>query len=163
MRSCRSEVSRGSLTTVTAPGSGSLVLEGVEPDLVPVRVVQLGQDPADAGPVHPGVLLAQRGQPGGELVDRVLVRHADAEVVEAGGSPGALGIQPQAQGRASVGMRQRDAHQAALLDELQLNLVAQAAEIPLAGPVQIGNRQLQVVNPGQDGCVRHAHDLSSAG
>ena len=34
-----------------------VVLEGVEPDLVPVRVVQLGQDPADAGPVHAGVLL----------------------------------------------------------------------------------------------------------
>lgn len=28
-----------------------VVLDGVEPDLVPVRVVQLGQDPSDAGPV----------------------------------------------------------------------------------------------------------------
>ena len=29
-----------------------MVLEGVEPDLVPVGVVQLGQDPADASPAH---------------------------------------------------------------------------------------------------------------
>ena len=26
--------------------------DGIEPDLVPVRVVQLGQDPPDAGPVY---------------------------------------------------------------------------------------------------------------
>jgi hypothetical protein len=42
--------------------------------------------------VHAGVLLAQPGQPGRELVDRILVRHADAEVVESGGRAGALGI-----------------------------------------------------------------------
>jgi hypothetical protein len=35
------------------------MLDGVEPDLVPVRVVQLGQDPADAGPVHAGVRPAE--------------------------------------------------------------------------------------------------------
>ena len=62
-----------------------MVLKGVEADLVAVGVVQLGQDPADAGPVHPGVLLAQRGQPARELVDRFLVGHADGEVVESRG------------------------------------------------------------------------------
>ena len=62
-----------------------MVLKGVEADLVAVGVVQLGQDPADAGPVHPGVLLAQRGQPGRELVDRFLAGHADGEVVESRG------------------------------------------------------------------------------
>jgi len=42
-------------------GTGlGVVLAGVEADLVTVGVVQLGQDPADAGPVHPGVPLAQQ-------------------------------------------------------------------------------------------------------
>src|SRR5260370_9347057 len=41
-----------------------VVLDGVEADLVAVRVVQMGQNPADAGPVHPGVPPAQRDQPG---------------------------------------------------------------------------------------------------
>ena len=50
-----------------------MVLDGVEADLVAVGVMQLGQDPADAGPVDPGVLLAQRGQPGGQLADRLPV------------------------------------------------------------------------------------------
>ena len=46
-----------------------------------------------------------------------------------------------------------------LLDPvLDLDPVTQAAQVPLAGPVQIGDRQLQVVDPGQGGCVRHAHD-----
>jgi hypothetical protein len=35
-----------------------VVLLGVEADLVAVRVVQQRKDPADAGPVHAGVLLA---------------------------------------------------------------------------------------------------------
>jgi hypothetical protein len=35
-----------------------VVLVGVEADLMSVGVVQFGQDPADAGLVHPGVLLA---------------------------------------------------------------------------------------------------------
>src|SRR5258708_7364050 len=48
-----------------------VVLDGVEADLVAVRVVQMGQNPADAGPVHPGVPPAQRDQPGSELVDRL--------------------------------------------------------------------------------------------
>src|SRR5260370_4044370 len=48
-----------------------VVLDGVEADLVAVRVVQMGQNPADAGPVHPGVPPAQRHQPGRVLVDRL--------------------------------------------------------------------------------------------
>jgi hypothetical protein len=59
-------------------------------------------------------------------------------------------------------MAQRDAHQAALLDELHLNLVTQTAEVPLTGPAQVGNRQFQVVDSGQGGCVRHAHDSPNA-
>jgi hypothetical protein len=92
--------------------------------------------------VHACVLLAEPGQPGREVVDRVLVRYADAEVVESGGRPGALGIQAQGQRRAPVGMGRRVPHQPALLDELHQDLVTQAAEVPLAGPVQVGNRQL---------------------
>ena len=68
-----------------------VVLLGVEADLVAVRVVQQGQDPADAGPVHAGVLLALLGKPGGELVDRLFVGHADGEVVESGGRSRPLG------------------------------------------------------------------------
>jgi hypothetical protein len=68
-----------------------VLLKGVEADLVAVGVVQSGQDPADGGPVHPGVLVAQRVQLGRELDDRVLVGHADGEVVESGCRPGALG------------------------------------------------------------------------
>src|SRR5258705_2915219 len=69
-----------------------VVLEGVEADLVTVGVVQLGQDPADAGPVHPGVLLAHPGQPGSELVDRLLAGHADGEIVESRCRQGAFGV-----------------------------------------------------------------------
>ena len=47
-----------------------MVLEGVEPDLVPVRVVQVGKIPADAGPVHAGVRLAEPGQP---LIDTTTI------------------------------------------------------------------------------------------
>ena len=68
------------------------MLVGVEAELVTVGVVQAGQDPADGGPVHPGVLLAKRGQPGSELVDRLLIGHADGEVVKSCGGPGTLGL-----------------------------------------------------------------------
>jgi hypothetical protein len=52
--------------------------------------------------VHPGVLLAQRGQPAGELVDRLLPGNADGEVVEPGGGPCAVGIEPQGQRRTAA-------------------------------------------------------------
>src|SRR5271163_1866308 len=75
------------------PGvSAGVLLDGVEPDLVAVGVVQCGQDPADARPVHAGVRLAQRGQPAGQVIDRRLIGHPEAEVVEARSGPGALGI-----------------------------------------------------------------------
>jgi hypothetical protein len=79
-----------------------VVLHGVEADLVSVGVMHQGQDPADARPVHAGVILAQYRQPASEIVDRGLVGHADAEVVESRGRPGALGIEPQAQRRPAV-------------------------------------------------------------
>jgi hypothetical protein len=72
-------------------GLGVMLL-GVEADLVAVGVVHLGQDSADAGPVHPGMPLAQRGQPGGDLVDGVLVRHAYGEVVKSRCCPARSGL-----------------------------------------------------------------------
>jgi hypothetical protein len=59
-----------------------VVRGGVEAHLVPVRVVQLRQDRADRREVHPGVRLAERGEPGCEVLDRFLRRDADGEVVE---------------------------------------------------------------------------------
>jgi hypothetical protein len=59
------------------------MLRGVETDFVAVGIVQQRQDPAEAGPVHAGMGLAQRGQAAGQLVHRRLARHADGEVVEA--------------------------------------------------------------------------------
>ena len=49
---------------------------GVEANFVPVRVVQVRQDPADRRAVHPGVRLAERGEPGCEVLDRFLGRDA---------------------------------------------------------------------------------------
>ena len=74
-----------------AAGGLGVVLMGVEADLVAIGVVQVRQDPADAGPVHPGVLLAQGVQPGGEPVDRAFVRHANGEVVKAGSARARVG------------------------------------------------------------------------
>src|ERR1700750_504516 len=78
-----------------------VVLHGVEAQRVPVRVGHLGQDPAQAGPVHAGVGLAELVQPAGETVDGGLVRHADGEGVEAGGGAGAVRIEAQAEVRPS--------------------------------------------------------------
>ena len=75
--------------------------------------------------------------------------HADGEVVEPGGGAGPLRVEPQAEVRPSGRMGQPDAHQRALLDELDLDLVAQAAAIPLQRPGQVGDRQLEMVNSGQ--------------
>src|SRR5689334_1237443 len=60
----------------------AVVCGGVEANFVPVRVVQFRQDPADRREVHPGVRLAERGEPGCEVLDRFLGRDADGEVVE---------------------------------------------------------------------------------
>lgn len=45
---------------------------------------------------HAAVILALRGQPGGQLIDG-LSGYAEGEVVKAGGRPGAAGIEPQVQ------------------------------------------------------------------
>ena len=138
-----------------------VLLVGVEADLVAVGVVQVGQDPADAGPMDPGVLLAQRGQPGSEFLDRFLAGHADGEVVEARGRPGSFRVEPQAEQRAPVGVRQGVAHQLALLDELDLDSVAQPGPIPLPGAGKIGHRQFQVVKASQLWRILHVHNSSS--
>src|SRR5690242_19388554 len=57
-------------------------------------------------------------------------------------------------------MRHRVSHQLALLNELGHHLVAQAALVPVTGPGQVGDRQLQVMDPGDNGSVRHVHDPS---
>jgi len=67
--------------------------------------------------------------------------------------PGTFGAESQAQRRPPVRVGQGVAHQRAVLDELHLDLVAQAALVPLAGPGQVSDRQLQVVDPGEGGCV----------
>jgi hypothetical protein len=79
----------------------------------------------------PALRLTQPGQPGGQVIDRRLVRHADAEVIEACRGPGALGIEAQGEGGTAVGVRHRVAHQPALLDELDLRVIAQAAAVPV--------------------------------
>ena len=127
-------------------GTGlGVVLAGVEADLVTVGVLQLGQDPADAGPVHPGVPLAQRGQPVRELVDRVLVRHADGEVVEARGGPGPGGIEPQAQPRAPVRVRQGDTQPVDVLgrDWAQAALTAPTAAERIAASAAVGRQIME--------------------
>jgi hypothetical protein len=68
----------------------------------------------------PGVGVAQRGQPIGECVECGPVGHADGEEVESAESSRALGVQPQSQLGAAVGVAQRQAHQDAVLDELHL-------------------------------------------
>lgn len=58
-------------------------------------------------------------------------------------------------------MREPVAHQLTLLDELDLDLVAQAGAVPLPGPGQISDRQLQVVHARQNRRVQIAHDPSN--
>jgi hypothetical protein len=45
-------------------------------------------------------------------------------------------------------MGQSAAHQRALLDELDLDLVAQAAAVPLQRPGQVSDGQLEMVDSG---------------
>ena len=127
-----------------------VVLNGVEAQRVPVRVEHLRQDPAHGGPVHAGVGLAEFVQPAREPVNGGLVRHADGEVVEPGGRAGPVRVEPQGQVRAAGRVGQCTAHQRALLDELDLELVAQAAAVPLQRAGQVGDGQLEVVDSGQD-------------
>jgi hypothetical protein len=54
-------------------------LEGVEMQLVPVWVAQMGEDPPDGREYHPRVCLAQLLEAGGEVVDGLLVRHPEGE------------------------------------------------------------------------------------
>jgi hypothetical protein len=101
---------------------------------------------------------AEFREPRRERFDRRLVRHADGEVVESGGGCRAVRVQSQAQIRAAVGMRHGDAHQRAAFDELQLDPVAEPAGVPVAGPGQVADRQLEVVDPGEGWsrwCVNH--------
>ena len=99
--------------------------------------------------MHAGVRLAKFVQPVGEPVNGGLVRHADREVIESGGCAGPVRVEPQAEVGAAGRMGQPDAHQRALFDELDLDLVAQAAAIPLQRPGQVGDRQLEMVDSGQ--------------
>jgi hypothetical protein len=96
--------------------------------------------------VHAGVGLAELVQPAGEPVDGGLVWHADGEVVESGGGAGPVRVEPQGEVRAAGRMGQSAAHQRALLDELDLDLVAQAAAVPLQRPGQVGDGQLEMVD-----------------
>jgi hypothetical protein len=125
-----------------------VVLDGVEAQRVPVRVEHFRQDPAHGGPVYAGVGLAEFVQPSGELVHGGLVRHADGEVVEPGGRAGPVRVEPQGEVRTAGRMGQCAAHQRALLDELDLDLVAQVAAVPLQRPGQIADGQLEMVDSG---------------
>jgi AcrR family transcriptional regulator len=100
------------------------VLRGrVEAHLVPVRVVQVRQNPADRRVVHPGVWLAERGEPGREVLDRFLRRDADGEVVETCRRFGAGRVEAQRELWPAVRVAHRNAHQLAVLDELDRGTV----------------------------------------
>jgi len=79
------------------------MLHGVEPHLMSVRVVQKGQDPADACSVNAAMPLAECVQVCGELVDCGVVGHADDEVVESGRGLGPIRIQPKGERRPTIG------------------------------------------------------------
>jgi hypothetical protein len=49
-----------------------VMLDGVEAELVPVRVVQHGQDPADGGELDVGVGIPEGGEPFGEFLESAL-------------------------------------------------------------------------------------------
>src|SRR6266487_2714791 len=166
---CRRPVSRRSLAAVLHRALGGLrglpgVLDahdalirwpavvgggGVEAHLVPIRVVQLRQNPADRGEVHPGVRLAERGEPGREVLDRFLRWDADGEVVETCGRFGAWRVEAQRELRAAVRVAHGNAHQLALLDELDGGPVTEAGLIPRARPGEVADRQLDVVDAVQ--------------
>ena len=61
----------------------------------------------------------------------------------------AAAVEPQGEVRTAGRMGQAAAHQRPLLDELDLDLVTQAAAVPLQRPGQVGDRQLEMVDSGQ--------------
>src|SRR5262249_25644603 len=124
----------------------TVVDRGVEAHLVPVRVVQLGQDPPDRREVHPGVRLAERGGPGGELLDRLLRRDADGEVVESCRGLGACRVEAQRELWAAIGVAHPDTHQLALFCELHYRPVTEAGFVPGARPGEVADRQLHVMD-----------------
>ena len=128
---------------------GWILPEVLDPDGHTLRFYTM-EHHTDLAPVHAGVGLADLVQPAGEQVHSGLAGHADGEVVEPGGRAGPVRVEPQAEARAAGRMRQPVAHQRALLDELELDLVAQAAAVPLQRPCQIGDGQLEMVYSGQD-------------
>src|SRR5262249_45253199 len=117
----------------------AVVRGGVEAHLVPVRVVQLRQNPADRREVHPGVRLAERGEPGREAPDRLLRGDADGEVANPCRRAGARRVEAQPEFWAAVRVTQHNAHQLALLDELDRGPVAEAGLIPRARPGEIAD------------------------
>jgi hypothetical protein len=81
---------------------------------------------------------ALHGQARGEVVDFGLAVNADAEVVDAGCGLGTLRVEPEGEPGArrgpAAGMSHRIARQRAVLEELDLDRVTQAAAVLLQGP-----------------------------
>lgn len=59
------------------------------------------------------------------------------------------GVVPQCDRRAVGRVDERDAHQDALLDELDLHLEAQDPPVPVPAPGDVGHGELDVVEPAQ--------------
>ena len=91
----------------------------------------------------------ERGEPVREILNRFPGRDADGEVVEARCRFGARRVEAQPEVRAAIGVAHRNAHQRALLDEFDRDLVAEAGFVPRTRPGEIANRQLNVVDAVQ--------------
>jgi hypothetical protein len=104
---------------------------------------------ADRREVHPGVWLAERGEPVREVLNRFPGRDAAGEVVEACCRFGARRVEAQPELRTAVGVAHHNAHQRALLDELatlgplRAEAVGLTAQHAQAAALQAELRQLQ--------------------
>src|SRR5215217_6058902 len=109
--------------------------------------MQQRQDPADRGEVDARMLLPERGEMCGQLVEGCPVGHTDREVVETGGCSCTVGVQGQAEFRWAVGMHHRYPGAAIVLAELDDHLIAEPAGVPLDRPGQVADRSLRWWTP----------------
>jgi hypothetical protein len=63
----------------------------------------------------------------------------------------ALRIHPQGERWSAVGVAHRQPHLGTVLDEHDVDLVAEPGCVPVAGPDQVGDRDLDVVDPSSRG------------
>jgi hypothetical protein len=125
---------------------------GVEPDFMPIRVVDAQEYPSDRRSLNWFMINAERREPRSKRLDGAMAGGANCEVVEPSRGSGTVWIETQRQRWTTVGVLHGDAHADAVLDEFHHHLIAQVLLIPGAGKCQVCDGKLQVVNAVEQRC-----------